>query len=459
MSDQTNDDDEAPGVAAEEAAPEAAAPAPAADAAPRNGVINVSGQDWAIGLSWYSFAKEILDASVKKVLGGESVYVMRRNIPGSTGNAGIGSNAMGHAAGQKVAASALAIWRGGATWLGAYPLGGGLFWIVAVIRENIIEDTAALSESEARALYKEMTTPEWGWETVYAPKDWERGGINLSEDALLRPSLTQDLRSSGARAQSLTVARPFQRMLKRHGPWAIPVILIVIGVVYFDVPGRITRLSQEEVVVAEQEIVDLPPIWDEEMLGGPWILTCARNLRPKAYYVPGWNLTRITCDAESDRIVYEYVPFLEDTGTIVEQLEVVWDDITFEREMQLGETSSFVVTPLGYAESGARGLNPIYSDVEVTAIYSEMSLLSVPVPTLGPPEETPENRFLVAENNTVEVTPPALHVPMSMVSASTPKTWYETYGLDGMVIDRVTYDGRTWFYEGRIYARQADEEG
>lgn len=447
MSEQTNN-----GAPPEGGSGDATPAAPAA--APRNGVINVSGQDWAIGLSWYSFGKEIFDAALSRILGKEhTFYVARRSIAGATGNVGVASPAMGHSAGQKVAATALAIWRGGNSWLAVYPLGGGLFWLVGAIRENIVEDTAALSESEARSLLKAMTTAEWSWETVYAPEGWDLGGLSLSEEALLRPSLTQDLRSSGSRALSLTTARALQRLAKRHGPWVLVVAIILVLVFAFDVPSRIADFNREEVVIAQQEIVVLPPVWDSAMVAGTWLLTCARNLQPLAYFVPGWSLRQITCDAESDRIVYEYIP-ASNEGTVVEQIEVIWNDITFEREMQLGDTGSFVVTPLGYAASGARGVVPEYGEGEVFAIYNEMSLLAVPIPRLSGVVETPEDRQLLPSENRVEVTPAASHVPLFMATSLTPKRWFETYGLAGMVMDRVTYTGESWAYEGRIYAKR-----
>jgi hypothetical protein len=331
-------------------------------------------------------------------------------------------------------------------------LGGGLYWIVAVVRGSVVEDTGALSEAEARNMYKQMTSADWGWETVYGDSSWELGGLNISEEAIVSPSLAKDLGSAATpNLDKISLARPFRRIMRRHGPWMAAVAVVVALILFFDVPGRIIGFFEEEIIVAEPTEVPQPGAWEGDPVAATWLLTCARNLRPSAYFVPGWDLARITCDAESDRIVYEYSAL---TDGVVEQLEVVWDDITSEKEVQLSDTVSFMVTPLGYAEGGEVGVTPAYAPGEISSIFFDMSLLIGEIPELGGVVRSGDERRFVPERNEVEVTPGSTVIPISMESASTPKRWYETYGLDGMVVDRVTYDGANWTYEGKIYAKQ-----
>lgn len=440
MSDQTNEEGEAEDVV------ETAAPTE--DQAPRNGVINVLGQDWAIGLAWYFFDTSLLQQALSRLLVDyDSIYLPRNK---RHGNIAVAHRDMGHVPGIVSAGASLADWRGVTSWLGCYPLGAGLYWIVGVVEGVAVEDTAAIPEAEARALYKEMTSPAWSWETIYVPEGWESGGIRIQEDYVLRPSLESDL-GAAEPGDKIVGARVLQRALRKVAPYVIVVVGVLAIAYLLDVPGRIASLFEEETITREPSIEDLPPIWENEAVGVDWALACARSLRPESYFVPAWDLQRITCDAESDSVIYEYTR--GDDG-LVRQLEVIWDNITDDKQLQTSNTVSFVVTPLGYAGIGRFGVPPVYSVGEIGSVYFDLSLITPDVPSLGAAIENDQERQLFAEENVIRILPAYSFVPVSMSSTRTPKRWLEIYGLEGLVLDRVTYDGSTWTYEGKIYAKQ-----
>ena len=152
MSDQVQDTE-----AQEEGAP---MPPPAMEEeVSRNGVINLLDRDWAIGVDWYAYDLGVVSANIARFASAHKPYIQRKQ---ESRNIGVGDPSLGHAK-LAVAAASLANWRPG-SWIAVYPLGGGLYWLVAVLRNIIVEDTAALTEQEARNLYKEMTSADWGWE-------------------------------------------------------------------------------------------------------------------------------------------------------------------------------------------------------------------------------------------------------------------------------------------------------
>jgi len=416
--------------------------------APRNGVINVRGQDWAIGLSWYFYDTDLLQQALSRLLVDyDSIYVPRE---GRHGNIAVAHREAGHVPGVASAAAALADWRGVTSWIAAYPLGGGLFWIVGVVEGVVVEDTAAVPEAEARALYKAITGPEWHWETIYAPQDWESGGARVVEESFLRPSLEADL-GAAEPTDRVVGARVIQRVIRRTAPYVVVVVGLFALAFLFDLPGRIAALFEEEPVAREPSIEDLPPVWRAEAVASDWLLACARSIRPLAWFVPGWSLGRVTCDAESDGVVYEYA---RQNEGLVRQLEVIWDDISDDKQLQTSNTVSYVVTPLGYVGVGRTGVEPAYGLGEINSVYFDLSLIAPQVPSLGTAVENDEDSELFPEENVIRVTPAFSYVPVSMTSAHTPKRWYETYGLEGMVLDRITYDGASWTYEGKIYAKR-----
>jgi hypothetical protein len=140
-------------------------------------------------------------------------------------------------------------------------------------------------------------------------------------------------------------------------------------------------------------------------------------------------------------------------------MEVVWDDITAEKELQLGSGLSFVVTQLGYAESGPRGVTPEYTGEDLGQIYVDLALIVDEVPFVSGLVGVAEDRDVTYGGapdggDLISITPPSSHASVIMTSTDSPKRWYEIYGLAGMTINRVSYDGNNWTYEGRIYAKQ-----
>lgn len=250
MSDQVEDtppqEEDAP--AAQEAEQEAGAPASRKKQREerRNGVINLLDRDWAIGIEWFVYDPSVVTANLTRIAGVHSPYIQRKQEPR---NAGVASTDLGHSSRLASAAASLANWRPG-SWIAAYPLGGGLYWVIAVLRNIIVEDTYALTEQEARALYKDMTTPDWGWELVAADNTWERGGLQLSEDALIAPKLEGDLKAAVAIAEPevLGQAIAWKLVFRKYAWTLIPIALVVIAL-FFDVPDRATEYLAEEVVV------------------------------------------------------------------------------------------------------------------------------------------------------------------------------------------------------------------
>ena len=446
MSDQVED------TSPEEEAP---APPPAMEQeVARNGVINLLDRDWAIGVDWYAYDLGVVSANIARFAGAHKPYLQRKQ---EQRNIGVGNPELGHGK-MAVAAASLANWRPG-SWLAVYPLGGGLYWLVAVLRNIIVEDTPALTEQEARNLYKEMTSPDWGWELVAADESWERGGLQLSEDALIAPNLESDLSSSLAVADPETLSQAIAWALIFRKYWYVPLPIIIVAlIIYFDVPSRVVALfasAVDDVIITPTEVT-LAPAYASEPRADVWLLNCARNLNPMAYFVPGWTLSRITCDSESDRIVYDYS---REPAGVERQIEVVWDDITAQKEMQISPQDSFVVTDLGYANGGPMGVQPFYTAGDLSSLYFDLALILDQVPSLGGVISNPEDRdteFGGAPDggDLISITPATAYAPIVMTSEDSPKRWYETYGVAGMTINRVSYDGSTWTYEGKIYAKQ-----
>ena len=447
MSDQVQDTE-----AQEEGAP---MPPPAMEEeVSRNGVINLLDRDWAIGVDWYAYDLGVVSANIARFASAHKPYIQRKQ---EQRNIGVGNPDLGHSK-LAVAAAALANWRPG-SWIAVYPLGGGLYWLVAVLRNIIVEDTAALTEQEARNLYKEMTSPDWGWELVAADENWERGGLQLSEDALIAPNLESDLSSSVSVSdpEVLSQAIAWGHIFRKY--WYVPLPFVAVAlIIYFEIPSRLINIFITEVgdITIQETLVDLPPAYALEPRADVWLLNCARNLNPMAYFVPGWTLTRITCDSESDRIVYDYS---RDPAGVERQLEVVWDDITSQKELQISPQSSFVVTDLGYANDGPTGVEPFYAAGDLGSLYFDLALILDETPSLGGVISEPEDRntqFGGAPDggDLVSITPASAYAPIVMTSEDSPKRWYENYGVAGMTINRVSYDGSTWTYEGRIYAKQ-----
>ena len=241
--------------------------------------------------------------------------------------------------------------------------------------------------------------------------------------------------------------------------WYVPLPFVIVAlIIYFEIPSRLANFFTEDlavVVIPDTEQI-LAPAYATEPRADVWLLNCARNLNPMAYFVPGWTLTRITCDSESDRIVYDYT---RDPEGVERQLEVIWDDITSQKELQISPQSSFVVMDLGYAEEGPMGVTPFYGTGDLGSLYFDLALILNEVPSLGVVVGTPEDRdtqFGGAPDggDLVRITPASAYAPIVMTSEDSPKRWYENYGVAGMTINRVSYDGSTWTYEGKIYAKQ-----
>ena len=168
-------------------------------------------------------------------------------------------------------------------------------------------------------------------------------------------------------------------------------LVAVALIIYFEIPSRLINIFITEVgdITIQETLVDLPPAYALEPRADVWLLNCARNLNPMAYFVPGWTLTRITCDSESDRIVYDYS---RDPAGVERQLEVVWDDITSQKELQISPQSSFVVTDLGYANDGPTGVEPFYAAGDLGSLYFDLALILDETPSLGGVISEPEDR-------------------------------------------------------------------
>ena len=172
----------------------------------------------------------------------------------------------------------------GDTWVGAFPVGDGGWWIVAVRDGWIYEDLVCRdAESAEKAFRKLLEAPDWG--RLYAPADWGVGGaddVSLSE-----------LIALGAAAR----LRPLNRAFRFASACCAALLaLVLLGYGWREVSRLQHEWAQREALIGDSTPAEVIPVpWLGALPIGQAVRHCERAMERFALEPPGWDLLRIEC--------------------------------------------------------------------------------------------------------------------------------------------------------------------
>lgn len=172
----------------------------------------------------------------------------------------------------------------GDTWIGAFPVGDGGWWIVAVRDGWIYEDLVCRdAESAEKAFRKLLEAPDWG--RLYAPADW---GVGVAGDSSL-----SELIALGAAAR----LRPLNRAFRFASACCAALLaLVLLGYGWREVSRLQHEWAQREALIGDSTPAEVVPVpWMGALPIGQAVRHCERAMERFALEPPGWDLLRVEC--------------------------------------------------------------------------------------------------------------------------------------------------------------------
>ena len=248
------------------------------------GRIRIGRQQAALGLLWQP-ARAGMSVRDQATLAGSGTRVF-----GLVANAGDGRQ-LGFASADKGFASGMlagaTLFDGsvvGDTWVGAFSVGNGEWWVMAVRDGWIYEDLVCHdAESAETAFRKLLEAPDWG--RLYAPAGWSVDGAG---DAPL-----SELIAPGAAAR----IRPLNRAFRfASAICAASLALILLGYGWREVSRLQHEWAQREALVGETSTAEvIPAPWKGALPIEQAVPHCENAMERFASEPPGWDLLRLEC--------------------------------------------------------------------------------------------------------------------------------------------------------------------
>lgn len=282
-------------------------------------VVSINKRSYATGLIWQSVpegetVKTVLEAA-RNGSDRPDFYV----VSPSGGQIGLGLKANGHKSGMPSLAASVAVkLRGGGQQgpaVGIFDVGGGTWWIVAVVEQTILAETdipvlegAGDSAGERLATVIAEFNATLGlrgdWDTIYCPADW---GIPHSQDMAITALLPPASKSP---------------RLKDFFPWRL-VYTIAAGVVAAGLlftawelyEGHEQKLAEEAQAlvtserarqaaqIAQRNALQNVP-WAHKPFFAPALTACVQQTETLPRAVPGWHLMVADCTGQSLSVTY-----------------------------------------------------------------------------------------------------------------------------------------------------------
>ena len=268
----------------------------------QNGVLKISGKDYAVGMFWNSAsdansAVSEAKSAAKSVGLGADFYCVRGEIMPQYG---LGYKDSGHKSGMPSLASHLNDAVEG-NWIGVFPYGDSSFYLVAVRDDAILADCDKVftSEDDAREEFSDLFYSS-NWENAFAPEAWELEGTTekFFDDLLLGSPVVKLKDVSSAKV-----------IIKFGGILAVLFIILFVGMqlyntffatnsfeqvtaVYNQVQTKI--IAKKGVEEQDQEVPPAPP-WLGKPTGIGMLANCYSMITDLPITVPGWKVAGTMC--------------------------------------------------------------------------------------------------------------------------------------------------------------------
>lgn len=348
-----------------------------------------------------------------------------------------------------VAAAACAAERLKGSWLGAFRLGTG-FWFVAVRDDNVIPDGDVVFEDEASARERfDKERRQGGWQTVFAPSNWFDGATEATIDEVL----------AGAAAPKLVELNPLAGRLKVIVGGALLIGLLGIGA-YAYKSYEEARKEQREAEEARRRVAEIinqrskeqakvPPPWYSATDTGVALEGCLNTLERMPAQAPGYSLKYLRCDigpaqfsARFDRVA--------GTAAWFEAWAAAYKDHGLASSIAANGKSADLIGRLPAAPArGEQGIH-YHQAVAVSLVESAQTLrdeLTLTDPRLPPPPPGVDPTTM----------PKPAFAPLAFtVRTFHPRAWtYYLASVPGLIVSAVEFDASTmtWKFQGDIYVR------
>ena len=246
--------------------------------------IRIGRQQAALGLLWQP-ARSGMSVRDQAALAGSGTRVFGLVAPAGDGRQlGFATADKGFASGMLAGATLFDGNVVGDTWVGAFPVGIGEWWIVAVRDGWIYEDLVCRDAESAEAAFRKLLeAPDWG--RLYAPTDWGvggAGGASLSEQIDL-----------GAAAR----LRPLNRAFRfASACCAALLVLVLLGYGWREVSRLQQAWAQREALIGDSAPAEaVPAPWTGALPIRQAVPHCERAMERFALEPPGWELLRLEC--------------------------------------------------------------------------------------------------------------------------------------------------------------------
>ena len=252
------------------------------------------------------------------------------------------------------AAAALATEIPQDSWVGAFPLSTG-YWYVRVRDGLILPGGDAFYEDEQDIRNRvNLDIADGGFERIFAPEGWSEDADQLDfEDVLAtcRGPLVVDINS--AKANRATIALALVLAVGGLASWQ--------GYAYYQSlqqsekeEERQRALLKQKLRGGEQEKKVYDPPWYDVPLPSISLYSCAEAMRELRHNVPGFELDRITCNGRSatyywDRLDRSNIRWIER-----------WIDRQGDHSINVNPSGDLVTVTVSAERGDARGTEPIY---------------------------------------------------------------------------------------------------
>ena len=413
------------------------------------GVITINRKKYAVGLFWqplpvgkkiYNFAKQLS----KQIPGKVKFYTDFRSM------VGIGSRALGHHRGMKVAAAeAMNYFSEYNSFLAEFFTPQG-FWIIAVRNNIIIFDQLFSAESNAKQEFaKLMKLPDW--DIVIATGSWD---IPHASEKTLGDIITGKSESylspiSGAMGHVVALliffASIFGMWYLFHGPivkmFAPRPQQIQINQEVLKEYKKQLEMKKAEIQATMQSAVGVPPY---NNLPDPSLRAnqCWRSIAFVMQPVSGWEQQSAICEGNTAKAS------LKRTHGTLEGLYSSVDSLMGKNVYVLENTESDVIISVELTSLGPSDNNVAKTDIEdiifsVNNIFQKIGEFA----NIKPSAETSGQGDTAITTNLVTINTDSKLKPEEFVKMFN--------GLSPMSIESVKWDARsrTWNYEVKIYAK------
>ncbi len=419
-----------------------------------SGVVKVGRRTYAVGLLWQPSPSGRIAQAAREAAaqpGQQSDFYCVRAASKSVAipQYGLAQSAQGHKAGMATLAASLANAQPG-SWAGAFRLREGT-WIVVVRDDLVAPDGDVLFDNDEAArdrLLQEVSLG--GVQRVYAPDGWAVPG----SDPTPLPLLLQD--RSECRLQPVRV--PMRLVI--YGAAAAAVVLLVVFLA-LQWQAEQERIEQE-IAVAQRKVQqealkngavskmmnkwEWPPAeqcyerkWEKSSPPREVINSCHALLSKIQASQLGWKRGLATCTDNKLNILWQRE---KGSNALVPSDAIVREDLTSASQTMRGSA----IPP--------RGPEPLLREVELSALilHDRWPVMNVVRLADDPPSVSPPPDM----KDPPPPPPPPWRKRGIKYSGKTPpwELWRYFEGVNGLILDKVMWDGSTWTFEATIYEKR-----